>query len=324
MRLSLSIRTLLVCALPLAVVTIYAQQAPAPPPSPIPPAGPVTGPSSPQASQVQPAPKPVAQDPPIIEDGGISLQVDDWLSSSTPTTRGGSGAYAFYPSDLNFPGKPKYLINGMLSFPAGKQNSLRFSYFRVQGHGETVAPQPGLSLYSVEYAPGDMLNNSYLIQGAKLSWDYLSYTFRNPGRFNGVRFKTLYELQLVSIGSQTDSPNEEALISNGVAAFDTQTSFLASGSKTVILPTFGGELEQQMNKHFRWEVMASGFGIPHHGVIWDGQADIAIRFGKTEVLGGYRGFHFETSSGSADQYYKETLVGAFAGIRYYLLSSPEK
>ena len=140
------------------------------------------------------------QDPPLIEDGGISLELDYWLARNTPTTRGGSGAYDYYVSDLVFPGQSKYAPGAMLSFPAGKQNSLRFSYFRVQGQGETTLSQP-LTLYTTDYAAGDQLNNNYLIQGAKLSWDYLSYTFRNPGRFNGVRFKTLYELQFVTIRS---------------------------------------------------------------------------------------------------------------------------
>ena len=115
-------------------------------------------------------------------------------------------------------------------------------------------------------------------------WDYLSYTFRNPGRFNGVRFKTLYELQLVSIRSDSDSPNEEAIVNSGTTAFLSQSSFLASGTKKVFMPTFGGELEQEMGKHFRWEVLASGFGLPHHGVIWDGQADIALRLGKQRLF----------------------------------------
>jgi hypothetical protein len=263
------------------------------------------------------------QGPPLIEDGGISLELDYWLARDTPTTRGGSGAYDFYVSDLVFPGQSKYAPGAMLSFPAGKQNSLRFSYFRVQGQGETTLSQP-LSLYTTYYDAGDLLNNNYLIQGAKLSWDYLSYTFHNPGRFNGVRFKTLYELQFVSINSNTDSPNEEAIVNSGTTAFLSQSSFLASGTKKVFMPTFGGELEQPMGKYFRWEVLASGFGLPHHGVIWDGQADIALRFGKAEALLGYRAFHFETSSSASDQYYKETLSGAFVGLRYYLIRGGEK
>jgi hypothetical protein len=268
-------------------------------------------------------PQATVQEPPLIEDGGISLELDYWLSRDTPTTRGGSGAFDYYVSDLVFPGKSKYAPGATLSFPAGKQNSLRFSYFRVQGQGETTLSQP-LTLYTTDFAAGDQINNNYLIQGAKLSWDYLSYTFRNPGRFNGVRFKTLYELQLVNVHSNTDSPNEEAIVNSGTTAFLSQSSFLASGTKTVVMPTFGGELEHEMGKHFRWEVLASGFGIPHHGVIWDGQADIALRFGKAEALVGYRALHFDTATSSSDQYYKETLSGAYVGLRYYLLRATEQ
>ena len=312
MRLSFRIGAVFVCALPLIVVSAYAQQNPVP----------VTGPSNPQAATVAPQSAPVPE-PPMIEDGGISLELDYWLARDTPTTRGGSGAFVTYPSGLVFPGNSKYADGAMLSFPAGKQNSLRFTYFRVQGQGNTITSQP-LQLYSVDFAPGDQLNSNYTIQAAKLSWDYLSYTFHNPGHFNGVRFKTLYELQLVNIGVNVDSPNEEALVNAGTTAYLQQTSFLASGSKTLVMPTFGGELEHELGKHFRWEILASGFGIPHHGVIWDGQADIALRFGKAEVFGGYRALHFETSSSSSDQYYKETLSGAYVGIRYYLLRPTEK
>jgi hypothetical protein len=312
MRLSPGIRALFVCAFPLAV-TAVAQQTPVP----------VTGPSTSPSAAVAPQPQPKAPEPPMIEDGGISLQLDYWLARDTPTTRGGSGDFVTYPSGLVFPGNSKYAEGAMLSFPAGKQNSLRFSYFHVQGHGETTLSQP-ITLYTTDYAAGDQLNNKYLIQGAKLSWDYLSYTFRNPGWSNGLRFKTLYELQYLNISSDSDSPNEEAIVNSGTTAYLSQSSFLASGSKTVVLPTFGGELEQEMGKHFRWEVMASGFGLPHHGVLWDGQADIALRFGKAEALVGYRAFHFETSSSSSDQYYKETLSGAYVGLRYYLLRSAEK
>jgi hypothetical protein len=312
MRLSPSIRALFVCAFPLAAVAV-AQQTPVP----------VTGPSTSPSTAVAPQAQAKVQEPPMIEDGGISVQLDYWLARDTPTTRGGSGNFVYFPSALVFPGNSKYAEGAMLSFPAGKQNSLRFSYFHVQGHGETTLSQP-ITLYTTDYAAGDQLNNNYRIQGAKLSWDYLSYTFRNPGWSNGLRFKTLYELQYVNISTDSDSPNEEAIVNSGTTAYLSQSSFLASGSKTVVLPTFGGELEQAAGKRFRWEVMGSGFGLPHHGVIWDGQADIALRFGKAEALLGYRAFHFETSSSSSDQYYKETLSGAFVGLRYYLLRPAEK
>jgi hypothetical protein len=314
MRLSPIFRTLFVCALTLEMFSAHAQQ-------PAPPAAPSTGTSTPQPASIAPQTPPPAPEPALIEDGGISLELDYWLARDTPTTRGSSGSFDTYVSDLKFPGDSKYAASGTLSFPGGKQNSLRFSYFRVQGKGETTLSQP-LTLYNVDYAAGDELNNDYLIQGAKISWDYLSYTFHNPGHFNRVRFKTLYELQLLNISSNSDSPNEEAIVNAGDTAFLSQGSFLASGSKRVFMPTFGGELEKEVGKNFRWELLASGFGLPHHGTIWDAQADIALRLGKVEAMIGYRAYHFETSSSGADQYYKETLSGAYVGLRYYLLRPP--
>ena len=53
------------------------------------------------------------------------------------------------------------------SVPAGKQNSLRISYFRVTGSGDTVAASD-LALFSVGYTAGDFLTTKYKLQNVKL------------------------------------------------------------------------------------------------------------------------------------------------------------
>jgi hypothetical protein len=72
-----------------------------------------------------------------------------------------------------------------------------------------------------------------------------------------------------------------------------------------------------MTKHLRWELKGSGFGIPHHADIWDAQADVALRLSAFEIQVGARAYHFKTSP-STDQYFTDTLDGAYVGIRYYL------
>jgi hypothetical protein len=90
----------------------------------------------------------------------------------------------------------------------------------------------------------------------------------------------------------------------------------ANGSKRLFYPSLGLELEEALGRHFRWEVKGSGFGIPHHANIWDAQADLVLRVRDFEVLAGEKAFHFETSP-KADEYFTDTLSGAFVGLRYY-------
>ena len=124
--------------------------------------------------------------------------------------------------------------------------------------------------------------------------------------------KTLYELQYVNIGTNTLAPLVP-ITTDASGNTDTNSS---SGSANLILPTLGMGLESALGRHFRWEVKASGFIIPHHGEIYDAQAEIAWRAGPVEVVGGERAFHFKTSP-QADQYFTDTLGGEYVGVRYY-------
>ncbi len=54
-----------------------------------------------------------------------------------------------------------------------------------------------------------------------------------------------------------------------------------------------------------------------HSTVWDAEGSIAIRFGQIELLPGEKAFHFKTSP-QADQYFVDTLSGAYAGLRYLL------
>jgi len=154
------------------------------------------------------------------------------------------------------------------------------------------------------------LNADYLIQEAKISWDYLSYTWHEPA--GAIRLKTLYEVQLVNAGVNAVAPFK-AVTTDASGNINDNT---AHGTSNLILPTLGFELEQKVGKCVRWEAKGSGFGLPHGGNIWDVQGLAAVRIKQFEVIAGEKAFHFKTSPKSA-MYMVDTLSGAFVGLRYY-------
>lgn len=259
----------------------------------------------------QPASEETQKKPPvepyIIEDGGFSLEPFYWLNRAQPTLRGGAAATAF--GNLDYAGNANPSIGGQLGIPAGRSNTLRFSYFRTQGNANSTLTREA-TIFGEPYATGDYLSQSYTLQSAKLSWDYLSYTWYKPA--GKIRLKTLYELQFTTISTNIDAPFKAATTdSSGNTDFN-----VAHGSKNLIYPTFGLELEQALGRYFRWEVKGSGFGVPHHATLWDAEGSIAIRLRQFEILGGEKAYHFKTSP-QADQYFKDTLWGAYVGLRYY-------
>jgi hypothetical protein len=249
-------------------------------------------------------------EPYILEDGGLSIEPMYWLNRAQPTLRGGVPAAASLTQEgLDYFGTAKNSVGGELSMPAGRSNSLRISYFRVQGNSNTTEAQT-VSLFGEGYSPGDYLNSHYTLQSAKISWDYLGYTWHK--RSGAIRLKTLYEVQYATISTTVFAPFKPlATDSSG----NTDTN-VASGGRFVLLPTLGLELEEALGHHFRWELKGSGFGIPHRADIWDAEATLALRLHQFELLAGEKAFHFKTSPQN-DEYFADTLSGAYVGIRYY-------
>jgi hypothetical protein len=162
-------------------------------------------------------------------------------------------------------------------------------------------------LFSVGYKAGDLLTTTYRLHNVKLSWDYLSYTFAN-----GMRLKTFWEGQITAIGTEIDAPLKpvEADSSGNV------TSNMAVGSKWVALPTFGIGLGHAPSRHFRWEAKGSGFGIPGRSATWDVEASAVLRLGSVDLIGGHKTFFIRTSP-REEAYFKQTLSGAYVGVRWY-------
>jgi hypothetical protein len=252
----------------------------------------------------QPAPKSpdTAAESPYIEDGGVSVQPWYWLTSASPEVHPGKLSAVKEPASLDFPGKARNGMGVTFSVPAGKKNSLRFSYFRVQGSGDAITPT-NLALFSIGYTAGDRLYTKYKLQNVKVSWDFLSYTFHN-----NIRFKTLWEAQATGFDTKVDSP---------LKATDSETvSYYGEGKKWLFYPTFGLGLEQAVGKNFRWEVKGSGFGLPKRAALADAEASAVIKVGKAELLAGYKMFYVKTSP-KTEFYFKQMLSGPYVGLRWY-------
>jgi hypothetical protein len=246
-------------------------------------------------------------EPYVIEDGGFSIQPIYWLNKAQPDLRGGASATAF--GNFDYSGNANAGIGGQIGIPAGRSNTLRISYFRVQGNSNATAGQD-VTLFGEAYSAGDYLNSNYTLQNVKISWDYLSYTwYKSPGK---IRLKTLYEVQYTTISSNFDAPFKSITTDSSGNTNDNT----AHGSKNLIYPSLGIEFEQALGHHFRWEAKGSGFAVPHHATLWDAEGSVAFRFGQFEILAGEKAYHFKTSPQS-DQYFADTLSGAYAGLRYY-------
>lgn len=317
-------------------VPVHAQQAPqqqppsqqpsepAPPqqpgtPAPAqPPAIPSLSQQDQQPAQVMTAQQPVPPQKPSERkntgDYQISLELSYWLTQAEPELTGGQTFFnpnpdPTYVSDFQFPGKSKRTPGIMLSFPAGKENTLRISYFTTRGRGDTVAGR-NQYIFNTNFNPGDVLITRYNLQNFKVSWDYLTFPFPPESKF---RLKTLWEVQYVAFKSSIDAPMKPVTADPDTGAFPSVT-----GRKTLSLfyPSFGLAGEYSVSKHIRLQGSASGFALPHRAVLWDAEGAAAFRFSHVEALVGMKSFHVKTSP-KREEYVNVTMSGPYVGLRWY-------
>jgi hypothetical protein len=255
----------------------------------------------------QPPPKPMDEARPDTSDGLFSLELYYLETIAQPALRQGTASTdTKTPGNLNLPRKAVANPGAVFSFPAGRENTLRVSYFRLQGRGDMVAARD-FALFSEGYSAGDFLATRYTLQNAKVSFDYLSYPY--PPEDSKFRFRLLFEGQYTTIQTTINAPRKTDTAGN-------PAPITGQGSKWFIYPTLGGAVERALSKHFRVEVKATGFAIPHHAAIWDAEASAAYRHGKVEFLLLAKAFHFKTSP-KQDEYMKATLPGVGVGLRWY-------
>lgn len=298
----------------LAPALLLAQEpAPATPPAIAPPSTPLT--TTPGSNVTPAAAKAPLIWPTEIEDGGFSVDVSYWVPlNAHPSIRAGAASTDTNPPFLDFPGKEKGIPEITVSVPAGKGNSIRVSYFRGKGSGNTTLGS-ATDLFTVGYSTGDYLNTTYTIDNLRASWDFLSYTFLA----SHIRVKTLWEVQYTSIYSDTIAPLKTAVTNSD----GTVNNWEGNGTKRVILPTLGAGFEQALGNHFRWEVEGSGFGIPHRAGTYNGEGALSLRVGHVEASVGAKTFYVKTSA-KGDYDYREQLNGGFVRLRWYLeRSRPE-
>jgi hypothetical protein len=288
---------------------LRAQDSPPPAQAPVQPAAAPPAPAAAApASQpvVMPSPPPPVKDPYVLDDGGLYIEPFYWLNRAQPSLQAGFAATA--PGFFGYNGNAKGGIGGEIGIPAGRSNTLRVSYIRIQGNGNATLAQDA-TIFGEAYTSGEFINATYKIQALKMSWDYLSYSWHKPSTI--IRLKTLYEVQYINTGINMSAPFfTPTTDASGNTDYGT-----ASGTKSVILPTFGLAMGSTFGKYFRWDIRGSGFGLPHRSDIGDVQGSIAIRLGKVELIAGERFFHFKTSPKS-DEYISDTLQGVFAGLRF--------
>lgn len=223
-----------------------------------------------------------------------------WLTRSAPVlSPGNSNAYTT-PGGLAFPGHSRYGEGLDITVPTGRENSVQFEIFRVSAQGNSVLPV-AVNYYGNEFAQGDVLASNYRATIAKLSWNYLTWPY--PSKGAKLRIKTLWEVQLAQIAGSYAAPAD-------TSAIDTY------GTGRVVFPTLGIGAEYHFNPHVYLNLKGSGFGVPHHADIVDGEGELVGRISHIEAMVGYKYYHFKTSP-QASEYYFMTLDGPFLGIRYW-------
>ena len=285
-----SLRTAFVC-LPLC---FFIRTAPLGAQPPQPPAAPAqTSPQSPQQTNAELPKK--AKD--TTGDNVLSVEVFGFLPRSSPSLKAGLQTIDVN-ANLNFPSSTKPGGGFLVAVPAGRLNTLQISAFVAEGSGTTTAPK-NLTLFGQSFPTGDQLVVGYRIINTKISWNY--YTYPDPPT-SKLRFRTLWEVQYTTMNSRTDAPLDN-------------NATRAAGTKSLIYPTIGGALEYHVNRNLRFDLKGSGFGVPHHAVIWDAEAAAVIRTGKLDIHVGGKAFHLKTSV-QGDQYYSATLWGPYLGIQW--------
>jgi hypothetical protein len=288
------------------------QTAPATPPSAPTPTTPAVPPVAPavQTSDTTP-PSPSALPPPkytpnyVNNGNGLSIEPTYWFPNGQPLLHTGDDNTTGLPGYLNYPGSLSRALSGNVVVPVGKGSSVRFSYFQTTKNGGTTATQD-LSLFGTAINAGDPMVTSAQITNYKLSYDFVTYYWNLKG--GDLRLKTLYEVQYLTVNTSID---DFQLQTNGTYNLNP-----ASGTKSIIAPTFGFGLDQTLSKHFRWEARGSGWALPHRSKIGDTEFAIAARYGYVELVVGARAYYFRTSR-EADHFNDGTLYGPYAGLRLY-------
>jgi hypothetical protein len=275
-----------------------------------------TGPQQ-QASMPQPPPLP-PKEPDIRMPGetGWFVGVNGWFPTEQPVFDKGHQSGYTNPSRVQLLGTPKFVAGGEIGLAVGAHNTLRISGFESRAAGDFTTPQD-ITVLSQTYTNGTLVSTNYRLRNIKISYEYLTWPF--PVANRRFRLKTLWQVQYVDMLTFFDAPLLPLVDSSGNALLDSSglpLSYAARESKWFVSPTFGLGASEYVSRHFRLELNASGFGVPHHTDLWDADATANIRVGHVELRVGAKAFHFKTST-AQDFFVRNTMGAAFVGFRWY-------
>lgn len=263
-------------------------------------------PQAPQAAPAAAAPKPAVPD--YTDPRTFTIGAFYWLTQGAqPSIIGGTQSFDYIP--LHDIGKPKYTPGIEGSIPITRTGEIKVEYSRIKGDGNQLAPG-ALDIFTTSFNKGDYLATQYQTQHVKLYLDDLLFPHKFPvAKF---RVKSLWEVQWVHISNIIDAPIVDAGgITSGSGVTET-----ATGTKNVILPTFGLAAEYALAPHLLFRLDGSGFGLHHKANMWDANATLSYRRGPIEVAGGWKALHFKSSPNNPE-YESATFTGAYVGLRYH-------
>ena len=270
-------------------------------------AGPVAGTQQPDQTSA-PAKKSTVPDYP--DPRTLTVGIFGWATLPSPQPNLIGGVQAVSYSTLDGLGKQHPSSFGVeASYPITRTGELHFEGFEAKGDGSQDAPT-NTTLFSTGYTKGTYLSTQYQIRGGKLYLEDLLHPFKFP--VEKFRLKSLWEVQYVTITGTIDAPLAPATADSSGSLIATS----GTGSRDLILPTFGLAAEYAVSPHVLLRGAATGFGIPHHSELWDAEGTISYRRKVWEFRAGYKVLHFKTSP-QKDEYFTDTLSGGFVGVRYH-------
>lgn len=261
----------------LACSTVWAQQAPAPPPP---------------------------TDPENIE-SMFSISASYWRTTGGQASiRGGKTNADPAAAALDFPKLKPTSYTAQITFPTGGFNRFEIGYFHVGGNGSFQPANDG-SLQGATINAGENVSTNFKLTSVRVAWNYLSFPI--PPLDSRLRVKTFWEVQFTNIHSTITFPDQE----------DTDTGYIPSitPKKKIFYPGVGVGLEYVVSNKFRFESRVSGMAWPGHSRYVDAEASVVGRLGSVEIFGGAKLFNFRTATNS-DFFMKGTIWGPQGGIRY--------
>jgi hypothetical protein len=239
---------------------------------------------------------------------GYYVGLIGWLPLGAPIVDKGHAADWTGASYFHLPGKATIAPSAEIGVALGLHNFLDFSYFSTKASGTTHAPG-NLVLFAEAYNQGDYLATSDKVQDLKMSFEYLTWPY--PVESRHFRLRTLYQVHYLDVSSNYDAPIRSATPDSS----GNLTSYATTGAKDLISPALGLGFTEYASRNFRLELNVTGFDVPHHFAIGDGDALAAYRLGRIEIRAGAKGLYFKTSP-QADYYFRGRLVGAYVGVRW--------